>query len=61
MTRIYELYRLDNPDRVNAECSATTPESALRMFAGLRPGCLIGPIILTIIDITGAYGVRAKA
>lgn len=56
----YEIYRLDNPTCVSAECTTQTPESALRMFAGLRPGCLIDTAILTIIDATGAYGVRAK-
>ncbi len=61
MWGVYEVYRLDDPACVSAECTAQTPESALRMFAGPRPGCLIDTTILTIIDATGAYGVRAKS
>lgn len=59
MKRTYEIYRLDDPSQVVGRHRTEGPEEAMAAEAERRPGCMMDSTLLTLIDQTGAYGVRA--
>lgn len=58
----YEIYRLDEPEKAVARYTGfTSPEAAMRAEKARRPEAILDLTLLTLIDETGAYGVRTSA